>query len=157
MPTAIRPARASDRPFIDRLGEATAVTSFSLVRPAAPGVPAGSFRRLAAFCFEHPGTLTFIAELDSRPAGFLILLTEVPDEVTRNPQAFVAYMAVEEEARRLGVGGALLRAAENEARVRRLPHLSLMVTSSNHRARGLYAAAGFVEERVQMTKPVGQG
>lgn len=157
MATVVRPARASDRIFIDRLGESSAAASFSILRPAASGVPAESFRRLAAFCFEQPGTVTLVAEHEGRQAGFLILLTSVPDEVTRREQAFVAYMAVEEGARRHGVGRELLRAAENEARARALPHLSLMVTASNHRARTLYGGAGFVEERVQMTKPMQEG
>jgi ribosomal-protein-alanine N-acetyltransferase len=70
------------------------------------------------------------------------------------PQAFVAYMAVEPVAQRQGAGRLLLAEAEREARNLGLPHLSLMVTADNAPARALYAAAGFLEERTIMTKPL---
>lgn len=93
-----------------------------------------------------------IAESESVPVGFLILVVDIPDDVTQMPQAFVAYMAVEPVARRRGAGRLLLEEAEREARKLGLPHLSLMVTAGNEEARALYAAVGFVEERAIMTK-----
>jgi len=70
------------------------------------------------------------------------------------PQGFIAYMAVEPDARRLGIGVQLLEAAENAARVRGLPHMALMVTEDNDAARELYAQAGYVTERRLLCKPL---
>lgn len=108
------------------------------------------------FCRERPGTIDLVAEVDGERAGFLILLTDVPDDVTQSDQAFVAFMAVTEEARRAGVGRALIRAAEAEARGLGLTHLSLMVSADNTQAKALYEGEGFVEERMLMTKPIGE-
>ena len=106
------------------------------------------------FCRERPGTIDLIAAVDGERAGFLILLTDVPDEVTHNDQAFVAFMAVAEPVRRTGVGRALLRAAEHEADRLKLPHLSLMVSADNAAARSLYAHTDFIEERLLLTKAI---
>lgn len=106
------------------------------------------------FCRERPGTIDLVADVDGQRAGFIIVLTDVPDEVTQSDQAFVAFMAVSAPVRRTGVGSALLRAAEDEARRLKLPHLSLMVSADNAAARALYARHGLAEERLLLTKPV---
>ena len=95
-----------------------------------------------------------IARCDGRRVGFLLLLDELPDEVTLLPQGFVAYMAVEPDARREGVGAALLAAAEDEARRRKLPYMALMVTEENESARRLYDLAGYRTERRLLCKPL---
>jgi ribosomal protein S18 acetylase RimI-like enzyme len=94
-----------------------------------------------------------VAELAlAGPVGFVLMLTDLPDEVTGSAQGFVAYMAVEPDERRHGVGKALLAAAEDAARARGLPFVSLMVTESNASARELYAQAGYVTERRLLCK-----
>lgn len=150
----VRRARADDRAFIESLGAQSADASISRVRPAERQAVVGSFQRLMEFCRDRDGVMTFVAEGDERRLGFLILLVDVPDEVTQKPQAFVAYMAVAPGARRSGTGRALLVAAEEEARRLALPHLSLMVSNDNAAARKLYLSAGFVDERTLMTKPL---
>jgi ribosomal protein S18 acetylase RimI-like enzyme len=98
--------------------------------------------------------VTLIAERGGERVGFLLLLDQLPDEVTLRPQAFVAYMAVEPCARGTGVGAALLAAAENEARRRLLPYMALMVTEENEAARRLYERAGYRTERRLLCKPL---
>lgn len=93
-----------------------------------------------------------IADLDGNPAGFLLVLDSFPDEVTGEDQAFVAYMAVEPELRGQRVGAALLARAEDEARRRGAPYISLMVTEENVPARALYERAGYVAERRLLCK-----
>ena len=95
-----------------------------------------------------------IAADGAKQLGFLVLLHDLPDEVTNMEQGFVAYMAVEPGAWRRGIGAALVDAAEEIARARGLPYLSLMVTEDNSGARALYEQAGFVTERRMMTKPL---
>ncbi len=153
----VRRASPDDERFISALGSATASSSISSLRHAGYDSAALSFRRLLMFCHERPGTIDFIADIDGEPAGFLILLTDVPDDVTLQDQAFVAFMAVAEPLRRQGVGSALLTAAEAEARRLRLPHLCLMVSADNATARALYDRAGFAPERTLLTKPLGAG
>ena len=92
------------------------------------------------------------AELDGRPAGFVLMLDELPDEVTGMEQGFIAYMAVEPGRRREGAGAALLKGVEDEARKRRLPYVSLMVTEDNVAARTLYERAGYSTERRLLCK-----
>jgi ribosomal protein S18 acetylase RimI-like enzyme len=98
--------------------------------------------------------VTLVAERDGRPVGFLLLLDDLPDEVTSTPQAFIAYMAVERELRGRGIGKALLEAAESEAKRRGLPYISLMVTEENAAARQLYERGGYVTERRLLCKPL---
>lgn len=138
--------------YIEALGTETALSGVSSLRPVSAGVAALAFRRLLAFCEQRPQTVVLIAESESVPVGFLILIVDIPDDVTQMPQAFVAYMAVEPDARRRGVARLLLAQAEREARNLGLPHLSLMVTAGNAPARALYSAVGFSEERAIMTK-----
>jgi ribosomal protein S18 acetylase RimI-like enzyme len=76
----------------------------------------------------------------------------MPDEVSGAPQAFIAYMAVDLDARRQGVAGMLLARAEEIAKEQGLPALALMVTEGNEAARELYAQAGFVTERRLLVK-----
>ena len=83
-------------------------------------------------------------------------MTDIPDDVTQREQAFVAFMAVAEPLRGTGIGKALMRHAETEARRLGLPHLSLMVSADNVGARRLYAGEGLVEERMLMTKALGE-
>ena len=157
MRIAVRFGRPEDDDFIATLGAECAGDSVSRVRPAEAHVAAMSFQRLLAFCRGRPGTVDLIAERDGERVGFLIMLTDIPDEVTQGDQAFVAYMAVDPKARGRGAGGALVAAAEAEAARQGLPHLSLMVTADNDVARRLYASAGFFEERMLLTKPISLG
>ena len=121
------------------------------MRIALPPLVEGAYERLVEYVLarEHD---VLIAESDGVPAGFALLIYDLPDEITLTEQAFVAYMAVEPAWQRRGAGSALLASIEDHARKRGLPYLSLMVTEENAAARGLYAAAGFTTERRMMTK-----
>jgi ribosomal protein S18 acetylase RimI-like enzyme len=144
-----------DRAFVTDLGRRVVETSISAIRPATTALVEVAFDRLVAFIYARQHEL-LIAERDGtgERLGFILLLRDMPDEVTNLEQGFVAYMAVEPAAQRQGVGTALLRAAEDLSRAFGLPALSLMVTEDNVAARELYARAGFLTERRMMTKPL---
>ncbi|HYL28132.1 MAG TPA: GNAT family N-acetyltransferase [Candidatus Nitrosotalea sp.] len=142
---------AADRAFVAELGRATATSSVGSVRPANEANVREAFDRLYAIV-ESQSHLTLIAERKGVRVGFLLLLDNLPDEVTLLTGAFVAYMAVEAGSRRAGVGAALLSAAENEARRRGLPYMALMVSETNRAARLLYDAGGYQTERRLLCK-----
>lgn len=151
MTIGVRRARGDDRRFVEALGAETALSGVSAIRSTDANAAARAFHQLLAFC-ESRASITLIAESDGIPVGFLLLITDIPDEVTQLRQAFVAYMAVEPAARRRGAASKLLAVAEEEARSLGLPHLSLMVTSDNAPARAVYEQCGFAEERLVLTK-----
>jgi ribosomal protein S18 acetylase RimI-like enzyme len=149
----VRRGDERDHDFVRDLGRRTATSSVSAVRIARHDDVLDSLNRLADYVFGHRHS-ALIAERGGERVGFLLLLYDMPDEVTLTQQAFVAYTAVEPHARGSGVGRALLVAAEASARAEGLRYLSLMVTEDNAPARKLYDDAGFVTERRMMTKPL---
>jgi ribosomal protein S18 acetylase RimI-like enzyme len=149
----VRPGRAGDRPFVEDLGERTMRDSVASFRYYNEALVNASYAGLLDFVFTQSHAL-FVAEKDGERAGFVLMLDSMPDEVTRMPQAFIAYMAVEPSARRTGIGTRLLEAAEEAARQRGLPYMGLMVTEENEAARQLYERAGFLTERRLLCKPL---
>lgn len=149
---ALRRGGPADRAFVLDLGRRTAIDSVSALRAAPPQLVDASYERLVDFAFDGSYVL-LIAENDvDGPVGFCLMLDTLPDEVSGLPQGFVAYMAVDPNARRQGIARALLGAAEAAARERKLPHVALMVTEDNAPARELYAQAGYITERRLMCK-----
>jgi len=153
MPIAVRPARLDDRAFIDNLGATSAQETISPLRLVPIHVAADGFRKLLEYC-DGRSRAVLVAERDGERAGFAIVLFDLLDEVSQRTQAFIAYMAVAPSHRRRGVAMALLEASEEEARRAGLSHVTLMVTEASEPARALYAKAGFLDERVQMTKQI---
>lgn len=149
----VRSGERRDRPFVIDLGRRVAATSMSSLREAALPLMQAAFENLANYVWTRDHD-TLIAEEGGRPVGFVLAIYDLPDEVTLAEQAFVAYMAVEPDAQRRGVGSALLAELERRAQGRGLPAVSLMVTEENVAARELYASAGFATERRMMTKAV---
>jgi ribosomal protein S18 acetylase RimI-like enzyme len=148
---AIRRGIPRDRTFVLDLGKRVAATSISALRPVALGAVEDAFERLTGFVYGRRHEV-LVAHDGERRLGFLLLLLDLPDEVTSGEQAFIAYMAVEPDERGRGVGEALVRGAEELARALGFPHLSLMVTEDNGPAQRLYARAGLVTERRMLTK-----
>ncbi len=147
----VRRGDRDDHDFVRDLSRRTATSSVSAVRIARHDDVIESIDRLADFVFGRRHA-ALIAERAGERLGFLLLLFDMPDEVTLTQQAFVAYTAVEPHARGSGVGRALLVAAQAHARAEGLGYVSLMVTEDNAPARALYDDAGFVTERRMMTK-----
>jgi ribosomal protein S18 acetylase RimI-like enzyme len=148
---AIRRATAADRAFVRDLGRRVSSTSVSTLRPGDLGLVTEAYDRLVDYVLTRDHAI-FVAHDGDVPLGFVMVVFDLPEEVTLTEQAFIAYMAVEPAHWRLGIGRALLEAVEALARERRIPHVSLMVTDENNAALGLYGAAGFATERRLMTK-----
>ena len=151
---ALRRGDARDLAFVLELGKRTTPDSVSALRTPAPALLEASFAHLVEFVMERSHVL-LVAEDDLEgKLGFLLMLDDLPDEVTGLPQGFIAYMAVEPDARRRGVAVRLLGEAENAARALGLPCMALMVTEDNLAARELYAQAGYATERRLLCKPL---
>jgi GNAT superfamily N-acetyltransferase len=144
---------AADRDFVKSLGRRCVMASIATVRPVAEPIARAAFDRLCEIV-EDQSHVMLIARRGEKRIGFLLLLDDLPDEVTSLPQGFVAYMAVEPESRRGGVGAALLKAAEGEARRRGLSYMALMVTEENAPAREFYTRGGYLTERRLLCKPL---
>jgi ribosomal protein S18 acetylase RimI-like enzyme len=150
--TKLRAGGPADRDFVLDLGRRTVGDSISAMRRPVTKLVEVTYEALVDFSFERSHVL-LIAENDLEGrVGFLLMLDELPDEVTGLPQGFIAYMAVEPDARRHGVAKQLLSAAEDAARARGLPNVALMVTEDNAPARELYAQAGYTTERRLLCK-----
>ncbi|MFF3347683.1 GNAT family N-acetyltransferase [Streptomyces sp. NPDC002779] len=88
-----------------------------------------------------------VAELDRRLVGYIRLAFPTPLASNAHVRQ-IQGLAVSEEARGLGVGRALIRAAVAEARRRGARRLTLRVLGHNTPARKLYESEGFVVEGV---------
>ena len=148
----LRTGGAGDRAFVLDLGRRTASDSLSELRPAPVPLVQASYGHLIDYALERSHVLLIAETALEGPVGFLLMLDDLPDEVTGSPQGFVAYMAVEPATRRHGVAARLLAAAEDAARSRKLPALALMVSEDNAAARELYAQAGYATERRLLCK-----
>ncbi|GAC1314564.1 MAG: hypothetical protein NVS3B17_11570 [Vulcanimicrobiaceae bacterium] len=148
----LRRGGIADRAFVLDLGKRTSLDSMSATREAPTPVIEANFERLVAFAFDGSYVLIVAENEFDGPLGFCLMLDTMPDEVSGLAQGFVAYMAVEPDARRRGIARALLGAAEAAARERGLPHVALMVTENNVAARELYAQSGYATERRLLCK-----
>jgi ribosomal protein S18 acetylase RimI-like enzyme len=148
---SVRDATPADRAYIADLGRRTVAASVAAFRKAPDAMVRSSYDRLLEIVYSQ-SFVGLIAHDEATPIGFLLMLDELPDEVTSSEQGFIAYMAVEPSCRQRGAGAALLAAAEDEARRRGLPYMGLMVTQDNVAARTLYERAGYVTERRLLCK-----
>jgi uncharacterized protein (TIGR00290 family) len=105
-------------------------------------------------CIRHKGRV-FVADQGGRVVGFASVLAEVPPEEPDEspaPYALLADLAVLPQARRGGVGRALVERAEAHARAEGASVIRLEVLARNAGARALYAAAGYGERLLLLGK-----
>lgn len=111
---------------------------------------------LKARVTERSG-IGWIAEVDAAPAGWCVCLDE-HDEIYVVPELrrvfTVQELFVDEPYRGMGVGRALLSAAEAEARNRGRPRLGIGVLHANEKAQRTYRAFGFADQSRWMIKPL---
>lgn len=101
----------------------------------------------------HQDDEVLIAESDGAPVGCLHMVTALDFFGRRH--AHVSVIAVSEAVEGTGVGRALLAHAEEWARQRALPLVTLNVFAANEHARQFYEQAGFEPEILKYVKPVG--
>jgi ribosomal protein S18 acetylase RimI-like enzyme len=110
------------------------------------------------------GTGTVFVAVDERAAagpapsatdGIVGVVSVHPSEhFTGERDGYIGELVVTERAARRGIGRSLIDAAEAWARDQGLAHLTLHTGTYNASARAFYAALGFAEEEVRLTRPV---
>jgi ribosomal protein S18 acetylase RimI-like enzyme len=134
----VRTARTADQAELTELD--TLAWSPESGFPSLVGLSSNSF-----FTSENPPQAHLVAELNGSVVGYIRLkpATRLPE----NAHVIqVQGLAVHPDARRRGVAGSLLDAAEKQLRERGLRKLTLRVLSSNHGAIRLYERHGFTRE-----------
>lgn len=147
----IRPADESDCEFI--AGLVPSLLEFGSPGWDDPAALAPGYRDVlvAAVRAQDPRSAVLVAEgADGTPLGFISL--KVGMDVVGVARGHVADVAVASDARRIGVGSALMRAGEAWARGRGLPALSLDVWSTNQRALTFYRRLGYGTESLCLVK-----
>lgn len=92
----------------------------------------------------------FVAEEEGVVVGFVTVTERA--HFTGEVEGYVGELAVAETATRSGTGRALMAAAEAWARDRGLRRLSLDTGAGNGGARAFYAALGYAEEDVRVSR-----
>jgi len=99
-----------------------------------------------------------VAEADGAVAGLLVLVHETDSvyvRAERRPYALIQELVVDESCRRLGIGGALMQAAEEIAVARGYKRLLVGVLAGNEAAEAAYARHGFRPVALDLEKAIG--
>jgi ribosomal protein S18 acetylase RimI-like enzyme len=114
--------------------------------------------RMLHRCRQCKGKV-IIAEVDDKVAGYATVVPKVKSEDLEDGDtefALISDLIVLQEFRRLGIGKALLRAAEAYARSCNAWSLRIGVMAANEAARELYASIGFREIYTELEKDLGE-
>ncbi len=104
----------------------------------------------AAECFVH------VAVDDAQEVLGFALVSLRPEMLSHEPSAHLEAIAIGEGAEGMGVGQALLGAAESEAMARGARTITLHVFASNSRARGFYEQSGYDGELLRYIKELAE-
>ncbi len=104
----------------------------------------------AAECFVH------VAVDDEETMLGFTLVSLRPELLSHEPSAHLEAIAVGEGAEGMGVGQALLAAAESEAKAQGAQTITLHVFASNTRARGFYEQSGYDGELLRYIKELAE-
>lgn len=150
----VRPATAADQEALGRFGGALmrqhhAADPRRFIQVESPEAGYGRFlvSRLSA-----PGSLVLVAEHDGAVVGYIYADVESTNWMDlRGPCGVVHDVYVDEGARRLGAGRALMRAAIEWIRSRGQSQVVLLTKTGNEHAQRLFRALGFRPTMVEMT------
>jgi ribosomal protein S18 acetylase RimI-like enzyme len=104
----------------------------------------------AAECFVH------VAVDDAETMLGFTLVSLRPELLSHEPSAHLEAIAVGEGTEGMGVGQALLAAAESEAKAQGAQTITLHVFASNTRARGFYEQSGYDGELLRYIKELAE-
>jgi GNAT superfamily N-acetyltransferase len=152
----IRPARPDDLASVLSLAARLAEFPVPPWRTGPQVIEAERRALTRAFEATARDALVLVAEdATAEPLGFVYLETMI-DYFTGRAHAHVAILAVAASAEGHGVGRALLDAADQWARERGHPFITLNVFAQNTRARAVYERLGYGCETIRYVKPLSQ-
>jgi ribosomal protein S18 acetylase RimI-like enzyme len=128
--------------------EAAADTPGGVIADTSEGAVAGTAARAAA----EGAAARLGPATDGRVVG--VLSIRPTRHFTGEHDGYIGELVVAPHAERRGVGRSLIDTAEAWARDRGLAHLTLHTGAYNASARAFYAALGFAEEEVRLTRLV---
>jgi len=147
----IRPASEGDRDFVAQF--VSSLLEFGSPAWKDSSALAHGFRDVLADAVSNQGPrAAVLIALDKGGDRLGFVSLTVREDVTGVERAHVADLAVREGARRLGVGRALMRAAEAWAREQGLSVVGLDVWSTNERAMAFYRRLGYRPESLHLIK-----
>jgi ribosomal protein S18 acetylase RimI-like enzyme len=142
---AIRSAGEADADFVSGLVSSLLEFGSPAWKDAEALAPEFAEVLASAVRAQDSRSTVLIAEsADGTRLGFISLT--VRQDVTGVERGHVADLGVIQDARRMGVGSALMRAGEGWARERGLPVLSLDLWATNEHARAFYETLGYSAE-----------
>jgi GNAT superfamily N-acetyltransferase len=153
----VRDATLADRDFVIATARRFAAFGPPPWRSALE-VVAGEVRCLDDFFDarvpDREGPVLLVAEESGGPIGFVFLEPAV-DYFSGETHGHVGMVAVTEAAEGRGAGASLMGAAEDWARSRGYPKLTLNVFEGNQRARQVYERLGYEVETLRYIKVLG--
>jgi ribosomal protein S18 acetylase RimI-like enzyme len=152
----IRPATSADLPVIGRLGTLLVRVHYDFdrqrfIRPTA-ATPSG-YAGFLGSQLDDPEVAVLVAERGGEVIGYSYSAMEGRDYMSLRGSAGVLHdIIVDPEARRAGVGRALLEATLAFLKSRGAPRVVLSTAAKNEAAQRLFASAGFRETMIEMTR-----
>ena len=155
MPVVVRKAERSDLPVLGRLGAMLMRThyAFDAQRFLAPGKGAeAGYASFLGGVLDSPDDCVFVAEQDGAIIGYVYAALEpLSWKELRGPAGFIHDIAIADQARRSGIGTALVERAIEWLRERGAPRVILGTAASNQGAQALFRRLGFRETMIEMT------
>ena len=111
--------------------------------------------RDAADAAGQPGHVVYVAVQNEQVVGLVHAAERA--HFTGQVDAYVGELVTATGLERRGIARALMAAAEAWAAARGLANLTLETGAANHGARAFYAALGYLEEDVRLTKKIRTG
>jgi len=111
--------------------------------------------RDAADAAGQPGHVVYVAVQNEQVVGLVHAAERA--HFTGQVDAYVGELVTATGMERRGIARALMAAAEAWAAARGLANLTLETGAANHGARAFYAALGYLEEDVRLTKKIRTG
>jgi len=130
---------------------ASDVVDAGVPEDAARAKAEADFPRLLPNGLATEGQWLYVVEEDGAPVGMLWVAERIDDV---GPNLFIYDVVIDKEHRGRGLGKAAMQLAEDEARRRRIPRVTLNVFGGNEVARNLYRSLGYGELAVYMMKSV---
>jgi GNAT superfamily N-acetyltransferase len=154
----VRRARRADLPALGRLGASLLRThhAFDPARFMAPGAdPESGYAWFLGTQLTKRDAGIFVAERDATVVGYVYAAIEPQSwKELRDEAGFIHDVLVDERARGAGVARALLDAAIEWVRGRRVPRVVLWTAHANSPAQRLFTGLGFRPTMIEMTKEI---